>query len=83
MIITNLRVENTAPAETAAAVTPSDSVDFAAGICRAIFVGVQGDVSAVIGGVSLVFKNAIGIVPIRVSRINSTGTTATDIVALY
>ena len=73
------------PARGFSAVTTSDTVDLPANV-RAIYVGVSGDVSAVPlgGGTAVVFKAApVGVLPIEVSRINATDTTATDIVALF
>ncbi len=74
------------PADEAEAVTPSDTVNLTA-TSRALYVGVGGDVTAVMkttGGAQL-FKNVPSgtILPIRVTRVNNTGTTATTIVALY
>jgi len=66
------------------AITPSDSVDLAQGITRAIYVGVTGDVTAVIGGAAVLFKAMpMGVHWIAVSRVNATATTATNMVALY
>lgn len=74
----------TKPAVTAIVVTPSDSVNLA-DPCRALWVGVLGDISVEMEGVgtAIVLKGAQGIIPIAVTRVNSTSTTATDIVALY
>lgn len=66
------------------AVTPSNSTNFAE--CRALFVGTAGDVAVVArdGGVATLKNVANGtVLPIRAIRVNSTNTTATDIVALY
>lgn len=72
------------PARSAAAVTPNDSADLTEP-AKALYVGVAGDVSVdlVQGGESIVFKNVQGILPVAVKRVNSTDTTATDIVALW
>lgn len=66
-------------------VTPSDSTPFAGGKIRALYVGGTGDVSAVIGGASLVFKAVpVGTwLWIGATQINSTGTTATLMLGLY
>lgn len=65
-------------------VTPSDTVGFGGGKCRAIYVGVSGDVSAVLGGSSVVFKSVpVGHLWIGATRVNATGTTATNMVALF
>ena len=72
-----------------AAVVPSDTVNFHAtpkvGLCRALYVGVAGDVAAVgEDGVAVVFKAVpVGLLPVRVVRVNATGTTATNIVRLW
>ncbi len=74
----------TDPSGTAAAVTPHNSTNFTAGICRALYVGVTGDVVAIVDGQAITFKAVpVGVLPIRCTRVNSTNTTATDIVALY
>jgi hypothetical protein len=68
----------------ATAVTASDTVDFGQGICRALYVGVTGDVVAVVGGIATTFKAVpVGVLPIACSRVNSTSTTATNMLALY
>lgn len=74
----------TDPASGAAAVTPSDSTNFTV-VPRAIYVGVGGDVVAVINGTAITFKNVPtgALLPIVCTRINSTSTTATNMVALY
>ncbi len=72
------------PASRAEAVTPSDSVDLAH-VSRAVYVGGTGNLTvAMKEGENVAFKNVIGgtVIAIRASRILSTGTTATDIVAL-
>lgn len=75
---------NDGPADTAVALTPSDSASVAA--FRGVYVGVGGDVSVqTAGDVAVVFKNAIAgmILPVIGQRVNATGTTATNLVALY
>ena len=78
------------PARSFAAVTPSDSTDFAGGAAAALFVGVGGNVVVVgvdnnNGVVTETFKNVGSgtILPVRCRRVNATNTTATDIKALY
>lgn len=74
------------PAQSAVAVTNSDSVAFAAGPCRALYIGVTGDVAVDMAdtGAAVVFKAVpVGWLPIRVLRVRATGTTATNILALY
>lgn len=76
----------TDPSRFAVAITPSDSTDINGGqLCRGIYVGTAGNIACVVGGATVVFKNAAAgsIIPIRVARVNSTSTTATDLVALF
>ena len=73
----------TAPARGAVAVTPNDSTILTD--VRSIYVGVSGDVSVYMKGetTSVTFLAVpVGILPIQVDRILSTGTDATDMVAL-
>lgn len=72
------------PAREAVAVTPSDSVDIAQ--TRGLYIGGDGNVSVVMaGGRTETFAGAAAgsILPICVTRVRSTGTTATSILALY
>ncbi len=68
----------------AAAITPSDSADIVP--TRAIYVGGAGAISAVMrsGGNAVTFSAVpVGtVLEVSVTRINSTGTTATNLVAL-
>jgi len=76
------------PASHCYAVVPSDTVDLTT-TAKAIYVGTTGDVkvelSADTVGVATVFKNvpAGAFLSIRARRIWSTGTTASNIVAMY
>lgn len=75
------------PASHAAIVTPSDSTDLASAT-RAIYIGAAGAVKlTTLGGETLVLASgvlAVGVPhPIRATRIWSTGTTATPIVAVW
>ena len=74
------------PTGSAVAVTPDDATLIATGVTRALYIGVSGDVTALMadGGTAVLFKNCpVGILPVRVQRVNTTGTTATNILALY
>ena len=79
----------TMSAEHAFAITPHDSTNFDYD-CRAIYVGVTGDIVAVmrngksLGDATVTFKNAQqgSVIPIQCIRVNSTSTTATDLVGL-
>jgi hypothetical protein len=73
------------PGLNAATVTPSDSADITFS-SRALYIGVTGDVTVNMAGngSSILFKSVpVGILPIRVSRVLATGTTATNIVAVW
>ena len=67
------------------AITPNDSADLAERT-RGIYVGVTGDVVAVMAehGTTVTFKAmAAGVIhPIAAIRVKSTGTTATDLVGM-
>lgn len=70
----------------AVAVTPHDTTLLPTGVTRALYIGVTGDVTVLMadGGTAVLFKAVpVGVLPVRVQRVNSTGTTATNIVALY
>lgn len=72
------------PGKFAAAITPSDVTNLTA-VTRAIYVGsAGGNISAQINGATVIFVAVpIGILPIQCSRVNSTGTTSTNLVALW
>ncbi len=68
----------------AQAVTPHDSNTIAA--CRALYVGGAGNIAVVtVDGNAVTFVGAVAgsTIPVQVSAVKSTGTTATNIVALY
>jgi hypothetical protein len=72
-------------ATTAALVTPNDSTDLAIGFTRGIYIGGTGNLSVVmIDGQTITFPSvgAGSILPLCVSRIRATNTTATNIIAL-
>ena len=84
----------TNPGENAIAVTPSDSIsiDFAlsGGPTRALYVGSGGDLSVEMFGPLLHEKTVVFIsvltgtlLPIGITRVNSTGTTASSLVAIW
>ena len=76
---------NEEPANSAAAVVPHDTNDLSV-VTRAIYVGVAGDVKVdMVGeGTAVVFTALpVGEHPYRVTRIYSTDTDATNIVALW
>lgn len=66
-----------------AAITPSDTVNLSSP-CRAIYVGVAGNITAIMNGTPVLFANVpVGILPIKATRINLTGTAAGSLVALW
>lgn len=72
------------PATRAVVVVESDTVDFAAGRCRALWVGVNGQVTAIVDGTAVAFVNVQGLLPVACTRVDDTGTDANlSIVALY
>jgi len=76
---------NAASAESYFAISKSDTVNFAY-VVRGIYVGGTGDVVAVTeGGTAVTFSSvpAGTTLPIRAIRVNSTSTTATNMVGLY
>lgn len=77
--------ESAASAESFFAITKSDTANFAFTV-RGIYVGGTGDVVAITeGGTAVTFSSvpAGAILPIRAIRVNSTSTTATNMVGLY
>lgn len=77
---------DTNPANNATAITKSDT-DELAKFSRALYVGGAGDVTVILQkdtvAVTFVAVPAGTILPIAVKQLKSTGTSATDIVALY
>lgn len=75
----------TGPASFAEVVTPSDTTDLSR-TSRALFVGGAGNISVEMAGgqSAVVFTGVVAgqILPIAVTRVNSTSTTATNIVAI-
>ena len=82
MVKSNLRGSN--PADGAAAVTPNDSADLSF-VARALYIGGTGNIKIdTPNGDTVTFNSVpVGIFPVRANRVYSTGTTATNIVALY
>jgi len=85
----NSTVGQTTPASSAFLVSPSDTTDFLtdAGelVPRAIYVGVAGDLKVdMIDSGTVTFLNLpVGLYPLRVRKIYTTGTTASSMIALY
>lgn len=73
-----------APATDAFAITPSDTEEFVY-VTRGIYVGGTGNVTVLMQDGSTVLFAAVPtgvILPVKAARVNSTGTTATNLVAL-
>jgi hypothetical protein len=78
-------VDDSYPAEYAEAVTPSDTVNFTY-MSRGLYVGTGGNIAVVmISGDTVTFTNVQdgSILPIKVMRVNSTNTTASNIVEIF
>ena len=76
---------NEAPAREAVSATVSDTADLDV-TSRPLYIGVSGDVKVNMIGqtTGVTFKAVpVGILPVMVDRVYLTGTTATDIVALW
>lgn len=74
----------TVSARRAVAVTPNDSTEFP--VTRALYVGTSGTLVVTMAEdeADVTYSNVpVGIFPIQVVKVLSTGTTASDIVALY
>ena len=69
----------------AIAVTPSDATSFTSGACKWLYIGGAGNITAIVGGVAVLFTAVpVGsLLPIAATRVNATATTATAMVALY
>ena len=81
-----LSANNTAPGVDARAVTPNDTTALVGGQCRALYVGGAGNLAVITaGGSSVTFTaiNAGTILPVAVTHVLLTGTTATSIVAIW
>lgn len=81
----NLTANNTAPAEGATLLTPSDGADLAVIPTRGLYIGTSGNLNVdMADGTTVLFSNVpVGVLPIRVKRVRSTNTTALLIIALY
>ena len=73
------------PAKFAVAVTPSDVTNLGSP-ARSLYIGTTGNIAVVMAGNDAVvtFSNVpVGILPVQVKRVNSTNTTASNIVAMW
>lgn len=79
-----MNLENILPSSRSEPVTPHNSNTFA--VPKGIYVGVSGDIVGRLDGdtADRTFKAVpVGVWPLRFKLIKATGTTATDILALY
>lgn len=79
-------VEQSRPARKCVAITPSNTVNFTDGPCRAIYVGSGGNLSVVPpegSAVSIVGALTGHILWIEAIRVDASGTSAQSLVALY
>ncbi|MDA8654358.1 hypothetical protein N9M50_04440 [Alphaproteobacteria bacterium] len=84
-IFSNRIVAASDPAQAAKLVVPSDTIDLT-NVSRALYIGRTGDVSVVmVSGQSVSFTDVAAgtILPLRVQKVNASGTTASEIVALW
>ena len=73
-----------APAHVAEAAV--NGTPFTNGVCRSLYIGGAGNASLLMPDNSTVIFSALAagtVLPVRASQVNTTGTTATDIVALF
>jgi len=78
--------DETAPAVDAKDVTPNDVTSLPAGTCSAIYIGVGGSVklkTAQNTDITFVGLGTGALLPVRAKQVFATGTTATNIIALY
>jgi len=71
------------PPRSAFEITPNDSTDLD-NVTRALWVGSEGDVAVIMqSGDEVTFSAVSGLLPIAVSRVKDTDTTASDIVGMF
>ena len=70
---------------TAAAITPSDTVDLVGGATRSIYVGVTGDLKVdLVGGTTVTYGNVpVGRLAIHATRVYAIAGVATELLAEY
>ena len=73
------------PYNKAITITKSDTVDFAEGLCQAIYVGGAGVMVVVFEDDSIAAFTCIAgqVLPVKAKRVNSTNTAASLMLALY
>ena len=81
-----MRLDASSPIVGAVSVSPDDGNDLTRGVCRGVWVGSSGDLAVVtFTGDEVTYANVQdgSLIPCFISRVKSTGTTASDILALY
>lgn len=79
------RSKDISPAYDAATVTPTDGSGVQFQQCRSLYIGTTGNIAVeMASGNQVTFTSVpVGIIDIQVHRVLATGTTASNIVALY
>lgn len=71
------------PGYSGANLAPDDNSDLAK-VTRALWIGGAGDLSVILAsGDAVTFNNASSWMPLRIKKLNATGTTASDIVGVW
>lgn len=85
MDYTNFQGGISAPAFDAATVVVDTAIVPTGAFCRSIWVGTTGDISVVlVSGNTAVFKSVpVGILPICATKVNSSGTTASNMTWMF
>lgn len=76
---------NAGPAANSIAVTPSDTVSLTA-TTRALYVGTSGNLTVLMAGGQTTLFTAVpagSLLPLQVTRVNATGTAATNLIAMW
>lgn len=75
------------PAISGIAITPADGVSLTKGTCRGIYIGIGGNLAVILANDTLpvTFLGVIAgtILPVMAQTVQLTGTTATNLIALY
>ena len=83
---TDITANYTAPAQSAAVLTPDDNTDITPAPCRGLWIGGAGNISVdMANGDTVLFSGiqAGTLLPIQIKRLRQTNTTATLIAALW
>lgn len=76
--------QSTSPGTDVVPVTPTNSTNLPAGPCRGLLVGTAGTIVAVtFNGNNRTFYAPVGVIPVCFTQVWATGTTASNISAIY